>query len=97
MISEAIERLKTYTDGKDNTDKVEISLMQLNRIINALEQQPTDAVDRVTIKEYLYSFGKDANDTTKENNNEQMEFPDTWEEFELYYGFYDTNEVYTNG
>lgn len=34
---------------------------------------------------------------TKESNNEQMEFPDTWEEFELCYGFYDTNEVYTNG
>lgn len=56
MISEAIEILKTYTDGKDNTDKVEISVMQLNRIIKALEQQPTDAVDRVTIKEYLESF-----------------------------------------
>ena len=25
--------------------------------IKALEQQPTDAVDRVTIKEYLYSLG----------------------------------------
>lgn len=56
MISEVIEILKTYTDGKDNTDKVEISVIQLNRIIKELEQQPTDAVDRVTIKEYLSSF-----------------------------------------
>lgn len=29
-------------------------------------------------------------------NNEQMEFPNTWEEFEMCYGFYDINEVYTN-
>lgn len=56
MINEVIETLKAYTDGKDNTDKVEISVMQLNRIIKALEQQPTDAVDRVTIKEYLESY-----------------------------------------
>ena len=66
MINELIEMLKTYTDGKDNTGKVEISVMQLNRIIKALEQQPTDAVDRVTIKEYLESFGKDTNVTVKD-------------------------------
>lgn len=64
MINEVIETLKAYTDGKDNAGKVEISVMQLNRIIKALDQEPTDAVDRVTIKEYLESFGKDTNATT---------------------------------
>ena len=29
--------------------------------------------------------------------NEMMLFPDTWEEFEQYYGFTDTDQVYTNG
>ena len=64
MINEVIETLKAYTDGKDNAGKVEISVMQLNRIIKALDQEPTDTVDRVTIKEYLESFGKDTNATT---------------------------------
>ena len=38
MIKEAIEKLKAYTAGKQNVDKVEISVLQLNRIIKALEQ-----------------------------------------------------------
>lgn len=29
--------------------------------------------------------------------DEVMTFPKTWEEFEKYYGFTDTDEVYTNG
>ena len=36
----ALEQLKFYTDGKNNTDKVEISVWALNRIINALSQEP---------------------------------------------------------
>ena len=37
-----------------DTDRVEDAV---GMAIKALEQQPTDAVDRVTIKEYLYSLG----------------------------------------
>lgn len=29
--------------------------------------------------------------------SDMMTFPDTWEEYERSYGFYDTEEVYTNG
>ena len=29
--------------------------------------------------------------------NNQMEFPDTWEEYEKEYGFEDKEQVYTNG
>ena len=35
----ALETLKCYTHGKKNTDKVEISVWALNRIINALSQE----------------------------------------------------------
>lgn len=45
MTREIIEQLKKYCDGKSNTDKVEISAMQLNRIIKALEQQPSGDAD----------------------------------------------------
>lgn len=40
MTREAINKLKKYTLGKKNTEKVEISVLQLNRIIKALEQEP---------------------------------------------------------
>ena len=39
MIREAINELKKYTLGKKNTEKVEISVLQLNRVIKALEQE----------------------------------------------------------
>lgn len=41
MTREAINELKKYVSGKKNTEKVEISVLQLNRIIKALEQEPT--------------------------------------------------------
>ena len=41
-MDEIIELLKKYTDGKHNTEKVEINVIQLNRIIKALEQEPCD-------------------------------------------------------
>lgn len=44
----ALETLKCYTHGKKNTDKVEISVWALNRIINALSQEPCDTVSRGT-------------------------------------------------
>lgn len=49
MTREAIEELKKYTSGKKNTEKVEISVLQLNRIIRALEQEPCS--DITTFKE----------------------------------------------
>ena len=39
---DAVEQLKKYTHGKKNTDKVEISVLALNRIIKALSQEPCD-------------------------------------------------------
>lgn len=48
---EAIEQLKKYTDTKKNTDKVEISVLVLNRIIKALSQEPCD--DAVSREELL--------------------------------------------
>ncbi len=41
----ALETLKCYTHGKKNTDKVEISVLELNRIIKALEQEPIDCTN----------------------------------------------------
>lgn len=38
MTREEINELKKYTLGKKNTEKVEISVLQLNRVIKALEQ-----------------------------------------------------------
>ena len=32
----------------------------------------------------------------KEIYNENMDFPNTWEEYEKFYGFLDTYEIYTN-
>lgn len=46
-MKEIIDSLKKYTDEKKNTEKVEISVLQLNRIIKALEQEPCgDAISR---------------------------------------------------
>ena len=39
---DALIQLKKYTEGKQNTDKVEISVLTLNRIIKALSQEPCD-------------------------------------------------------
>lgn len=39
---EIIDFLKKYTDGKQNTEKVEISVFQLNRVIKTLEQEPKE-------------------------------------------------------
>ena len=42
MTREVINELKKYTLGKKNTEKVEISILQLKRIIKALEQEARD-------------------------------------------------------
>lgn len=41
MTKEVIKELRKYTLGKKNTEKVEISVLQLNRIIKVLGQVPT--------------------------------------------------------
>ena len=48
-----------------DTDRIEDAV---EMAIKALEQQPTDAVDRVTIKEYLYSLGQGINVTTTDED-----------------------------
>ena len=47
-----------------DTDRIEDAV---EMAIKALEQQPTDAVDRVTIKEYLYSLGMGIRVTTTDD------------------------------
>ena len=56
-IDEAISLLKQYIDY-NNPDIPDFYTMEeaCKVVINALEQQVTDAVDRVTIKEYLESY-----------------------------------------
>ena len=46
-MTEIIDFLKKYTDVKKNTEKVEISVLQLNRVIKALERELCeDAISR---------------------------------------------------
>ena len=59
MTNEAINELKKYTLGKRNTEKVEISVLQINRVIKALEQEPSgDLIQRQAVidavSEWLY-------------------------------------------
>ena len=44
MTKEAINELKKYTLEKKNTSKVEISVLQLNRVIKALEQSSNNSI-----------------------------------------------------
>jgi hypothetical protein len=53
-MKEIINLLKRYTDGKQNTEKVEISVLQLNRVIKALEQQSCkDMVNRQVVLDFI--------------------------------------------
>ena len=59
MTIEAINELKKYTLGKKNTEKVEINVLKLNRIIKALEQEPCeDAISRKWLKNAIHNFYK---------------------------------------
>ena len=50
MTREAINELKKYTIGRKNTEKVEISVLQIKRVIKALEQEPCeDAISRQAV------------------------------------------------
>ena len=42
-MNEVIEQLKNICEGKENTEKVEISVLRLNRIIKALESTMNDS------------------------------------------------------
>ena len=65
MTREVIDQLKKYCDGKSNTDKVEISTMNLNRIIKALEQEHcTDAISREAVLDEMYKRQKDGDAIT---------------------------------
>ena len=57
---ELLEQLKKYCEGKSNTEKAEISVLNLNRIIKALEQEPCDDVPEINVGK----IGKDTNVTT---------------------------------
>ena len=46
MIKEVINELKKYTAGKKNTEKTEISVLALNRLIFALGEQE-DILDKI--------------------------------------------------
>ena len=57
MTREVINELKKYTMGKKNTEKIEISVLALNRLIFALEQESCEdcpVLDKIvdTISEY---------------------------------------------
>ena len=62
MIKEVINELKKYTAGKKNTEKTEISVLALNRLIFALGEQET-VLDKIKneIKDSTYFI----NDTTE--------------------------------
>lgn len=47
MTREVINELKKYTVGKKNSQKTEISVLALNRLIFALEEQEPD-LDKIT-------------------------------------------------
>jgi len=57
MTREVINELKKYTAGKKNTQKVEISVLALNRLIFALEDQEmlTDKEQRI----FLAAMGRE--------------------------------------
>ena len=53
-MTEIVDFLKKYTDGKQNTEKVEISVIQLNRVIKALEQEPCeDCISRKLLSDNI--------------------------------------------
>ena len=57
---QAVDNLRRYVDGKENTEKVEINVLQLNRIIKALEQEPkTDVLEDIKAEiEQIATYGQ---------------------------------------
>lgn len=60
-VNDVIDELEVYTCGRPNTMKVEISVLQLQRLINKLKNIPT-AYDIDKVVEELESFAKLAED-----------------------------------
>ena len=60
-VDKVIDELEVYTVGRLNTQKVEISVLQLQRIINSLKEIPT-ACNIENITNELESFAKLAED-----------------------------------
>ena len=60
-VNNVIDKLEVYTCGRPNTMKVEVSVLQLQRLINKLKNIPTAySIDKVV--EELESFAKLAED-----------------------------------
>jgi len=61
MTREVINELKKYTAKKKNTEKVEISVLALNRLISALEEQEfcEDYISRQEVLDQIYLWSKD--------------------------------------
>ena len=56
-VNDVIDKLEVYTSGRPNTMKVEISVLQLQRLINKLKNIPTAYdVDKVIEELELHSF-----------------------------------------
>ncbi len=74
MTKEAINELKKYTSGRKNTEKIEVSVLALNRIIFALEQEPCeDAINRQAVLNTLDNMDKVLDeDRTVENYKELL-------------------------
>lgn len=69
MRYEAINELKKYTTGRKNTEKIEVSVLALDRIIFALEQETCgDAISRQAVIEH-YSTGEIAHCHHVSRNN----------------------------
>ena len=84
MISDVIEQLKCYCSGKNNTDKVEISMLQLNRMINALEkaEKEQEAMENALqnalsgVRELKNMVNAESIDKSMDYDNEYTDFED---------------------
>jgi hypothetical protein len=72
---------------------------KLEEIIDLLAKY--GGFNREYLRDKLLTFANDGHSETKnkmiEVASNQMAFPDTWEEFEKHYGFYDSKQVYMFG
>ncbi len=61
MTREAINELKKYTSERKNTEKIEVSVLALNRIIFALEQEPcTEIKESATVAKFHDFYPEDS-------------------------------------
>ena len=83
MIHDVVEQLKPYCSGKNNTDKVEISVLQLNRMINALEnaKKEQDAMENA-LQNALSGVRELKNMIDAENMDKSMVYDNKYTDFE---------------